>query len=63
MGKAYCPRCKRALNEVFSSFECLATWDKREKLYAPGDNCGLVKRCTKCGTVTREQKEHRRSTS
>jgi phage FluMu protein Com len=57
MGKAYCPKCKKTLNEVFSSFECLATWDKAEKFYTPGDNCNLVRRCTKCGTLTKEQKK------
>jgi predicted amidophosphoribosyltransferase len=59
MGRAYCPRCKQSLNEVLSSFECLATWNKIEKYYAPGDKCNLVRRCTHCGTLTREQKEAR----
>ena len=63
MGKAYCPKCKKVLNEVFSSFECVATWDKLEKCYSPGDNCNLVRRCMKCGTLTRDQKSYRPATN
>ena len=63
MGKAYCPKCRKVLNEVYSSFECVATWDKAEKCYSPGDNCNLVRRCTKCGTVTRDQKSSHAPTS
>ena len=59
MGKAYCPKCKKTLNEVFSSFE--NNWrpeNNFEKVYTPGDNCNLVRRCAKCGTLTeKEQKK------
>ncbi len=57
MGKAYCPKCRRILDEVFSGFECLAIWDKVEKFYIPGNSCNLVKRCPACGSLTREKKE------
>jgi hypothetical protein len=57
MGKAYCycPKCKKMLTEVLSSFECLSTWDKAEDYYAPGDECKLVNRCPDCGTLTKEK--------
>jgi hypothetical protein len=57
MGKAYCPKCKKTLTQVLSSFECLSTWDKAEEYYAPEDEdgCKLVRRCPDCGTSTRER--------
>ena len=54
-GKAYCSKCKKMLREVISSFECLSTWDKEERFYNPGDDCGLVKRCPNCGTLVTER--------
>ena len=57
MGKAYCPKCKRKLIEVISSFECLSTWNKEERFYIPGDDCELVKRCPDCGTLLTEKDE------
>jgi len=57
MAKAYgyCPKCKRILNQVLSSFECLSTWDKAEDYYVPGNECKLVNRCPDCGTLTKEK--------
>ncbi len=55
--KAYCPKCRRQLTQVLSSFECLSTWDKEEDFYAPGDDCRVVKRCPTCGTVAREREK------
>ena len=55
MAKAYCPKCEKVLTQVLSSFECLSTWDKAEEYYAPEDECGLVKRCPACGTLTIER--------
>lgn len=55
--KAYCPKCRRQLTQVLSSFECLSTWDKEEEFYAPGDDCRVVKRCPTCGTVAREREK------
>ncbi len=57
MAKAYCycPKCKKMLTQVLSSFECLSTWDKIEDYYAPGDDCKLVNRCPNCGTLTKEK--------
>jgi len=43
------------LTQVLSSFECLATWDKAEDYYVPGDECKLVNRCPDCGTLTKEK--------
>jgi hypothetical protein len=55
--KAYCPKCRRQLTQVLSSFECLSTWDKEEDFYAPGDDCRVVKRCPACGTVARDREK------
>ena len=55
--KAYCPKCRRQLTQVLSSFECLSTWDKEEDFYAPGDDCRVVKRCPTCGTVARDREK------
>ena len=55
MAKAYCSKCKKVLTQVLSSFECLATWNKFDEYYAPGDDCKLVKRCPHCGTLTKER--------
>jgi hypothetical protein len=57
MAKAYCPKCKKTLTQVLSSFECLSTWDKAEGYYAPEDEdgCKMVRRCPDCGTSTRER--------
>jgi len=57
MAKAYCycPKCKKMLVQVLSSFECLSTWDKIEDFYVPGDDCKLVNRCPNCGTLTKEK--------
>lgn len=55
MAKAYCPKCKKVLLQVLSSFECLSTWDKAEGYYAPEDECELVKRCPACGTLLIER--------
>ena len=57
MAKAYgyCPKCKKMLNQVLSSFECLSTWDKAEDYYVPGNECKLVNRCPDCGTLTKEK--------
>lgn len=57
MAKAYCycPKCKKMLSEVLSSFECLSIWDKIEDFYVPGDDCKLVNRCPDCGTLTKER--------
>ena len=57
MAKAYsyCPKCKKMLTQVLSSFECLSTWDKAEDYYAPGEDCRLVNRCPDCGTLTKEK--------
>ena len=57
MGKVYCycPKCKKMLTQVLSSFECLATWDKAEDTYVPGDDCKLVNRCPDCGALTKEK--------
>ena len=52
-GYSYCPKCKKMLAQVLSSFECLATWDKVEDFYVPGDDCKLVNRCPDCGTLTK----------
>jgi hypothetical protein len=57
MAKAYCPKCKRKLIQVLSSFECLSTWNKAEEYYAPGEDCKLVKRCPECGTLTKEREK------
>jgi hypothetical protein len=57
MAKAYCPKCRRILMQVLSSFECLSTWNKAEKYYAPGEDCKLVRRCPDCGTLTKEQEK------
>ncbi len=51
----YCPKCKKMLTQVLSSFECLATWDKAEDYYVPGNDCKLVNRCPDCGTLTKEK--------
>ena len=53
--RRYCPKCKKTLTQVLSSFECLSTWDKAEGYYAPEDECELVKRCPDCGTLTKER--------
>jgi hypothetical protein len=53
--KAYCPKCKKLLSQVLSSFECLSTWDKVEEYYAPEDECKLLKRCPACGTLVEEK--------
>ena len=57
MAKAYCycPKCKRMLTQVLSSFECISTWDKAEDYYVPGNECKLVNRCPDCGTLTKEK--------
>ncbi len=57
MAKAYCycPKCRKMLAQVLSSFECLSTWDKAEDYYVPGDECKLVNRCPDCGTLTKEK--------
>ena len=57
MAKAYCycPKCKKMLTQVLSSFECLSTWNKAEDYYAPGEDCRLVNRCPDCGTLTKEK--------
>ena len=55
MNKAYCPKWKKVLIEVISSFECLSTWDKEKRFYIPGDDCELVKRCPDCGTLVTER--------
>ena len=57
MGKAYCycPECKKMLTQVLSSFECLATWDRTEDYYVPGNECNLVNRCPDCGALTKER--------
>ncbi len=57
MGKAYCTKCRKVLNQVLSSFECLSTWDKAEELYAPEDDCRLVKRCPDCGALTKDKEK------
>jgi len=57
MMKAYCPKCKKVLSQVLTSFECLSTWDKAEGYYAPGDECELVKRCPDCGSLTKDREE------
>ena len=63
MGKAYCycPKCKKMLAQVLSSFECLAVWDKAEDCYVPGDECNMVHRCPDCDTlaIEKERKIHR----
>ena len=51
----YCPKCKKMLTQVLSSFECLSTWNKSEDYYEPGDECKLVNRCPDCGTLTKEK--------
>jgi hypothetical protein len=51
----YCPKCKKMLTQVLSSFECLSTWDKAEDYYVPGNECKLVNRCPDCGTLTKEK--------
>jgi hypothetical protein len=51
----YCPECKKMLTQVLSSFECLATWDKAEDCYVPGNECKLVNRCPDCGTLAKER--------
>jgi len=43
------------LTQVLSSFECLATWDKAEDYYVPGNECKLVNRCPDCGSLTKEK--------
>ena len=57
MAKAYsyCPKCKKMLTQVLSSFECLSTWNKAEDYYAPGEDCRLVNRCPDCGTLAKEK--------
>jgi hypothetical protein len=57
MAKAYgyCPKCKKILTQVLSSFECLSTWDKAEDCYVPGNECRLVNRCPDCGALTKEK--------
>ena len=55
VAKAYCPKCKKRLDQTLSSFECLATWDKEQEYYAPESECNLVKRCPVCGTITAEK--------
>jgi uncharacterized C2H2 Zn-finger protein len=57
MAKAYCPKCKKILTQVLSSFECLSTWDKDEEYYAPEDDCNLVKRCPVCGTLVKDREK------
>jgi len=57
MSKAYCPKCKRVLLQVLSSFECLSTWNQAEGYYAPGEDCELVRRCPDCGTLTKEREK------
>jgi hypothetical protein len=57
MAKAYCPKCKKVLTQVLSSFECLSTWDKAEEYYAPEDDCNLVKRCPVCGTLAKDREK------
>jgi hypothetical protein len=63
MAKAYfyCPKCKKMLKQVLSSFECLSTWNIAEDYYEPVDEGKLVDRCPDCGTLTkkRERKIHR----
>jgi hypothetical protein len=51
----YCPKCKKMLTQVLSSFECLSTWDKAEDYYVPGNECKLVNMCPDCGTLTKEK--------
>jgi hypothetical protein len=55
MAKAYCPKCRKTLTQVLSSFECLSAWNKVEEYYMPGDDCELVHRCPDCGTLTKER--------
>ena len=57
MAKAYCycPKCKKMLPQVLSSFECLSTWDKAEDCYVPGDECKMVNRCPDCETLAKEK--------
>jgi len=49
----YCPKCKKMLTQVLSSFECISTWDKAEDYYAPENEGKLVNRCPDCGTLTK----------
>ncbi len=57
MAKAYgyCPRCKKILPQVLSSFECLSTWNSAEDYYEPGNECKSVNRCPNCGTLAKEK--------
>jgi uncharacterized protein with PIN domain len=55
MPKSRCPKCKKVLEKVLSSFECLSAWSKDEQLYMPQQKCKLVKRCPECGSVARDQ--------
>ncbi len=57
MAKAYCycPKCKKILTQVLSSFECLSTWNKTEGYYVPGDECKTMNRCPDCGTLAKER--------
>jgi len=57
MAKAYCPKCKKRLVQVLSSFECLSTWDRAEEYYAPENECKLLKRCPTCGTLAMEKEK------
>jgi len=55
MAKAFCPKCRKMLTQVLSSFECLSTWNKAEEYYAPEEDCKLVRRCPDCGTLAKEK--------
>ncbi len=57
MAKAYCycPKCRKMLTQVLSSFECLSTWNKDEDHYMPGNECKSVNRCPDCGTLAKER--------
>ena len=61
MAYGYCPKCRKMLTQVLSSFECLSTLDKVEDYYVEGDDCTFVNRCPDCGTLTKqkERKIHR----
>ncbi len=57
MAKAYCycPKCKKILTQVLSSFECLSIWNKAEGYYVPGNECRTMTRCPVCGTLAKER--------
>ena len=54
-GYCYCPKCKKMLTQVLSSFECLSTWNKAEDYYVSGNECKSVNRCPDCGTLAKEK--------